>query len=260
MDVFKSQIVDKIDETSKIQTVQQHFAVLAQLASRISAIMKFGAETGDGPFAKVKGLIMCLINRLPAEAPSEASHTSCRDEATSKATEKEDLEADTKHSYKVACDTCAKDNTVIAAGEITVAGKFHRETVVRRVVPNIGIDSFIDDLSCVDSKGLIYKDCEVLFHVNKQSPDAAEGMHVDKDDLQAGNGDLWWSCSDGERQVTDPRKIHTAVTHAMLSRRHTAAAQKQAAPRQPATAINQTSNARETRRKRGRGKRERKKG
>ena len=68
--------------------------MLAHLASSISAILKSGAETGDGPFAKVKGLIMCLINRLAAEAPSEASHTSYRDEVMSKATEKEDLEAD----------------------------------------------------------------------------------------------------------------------------------------------------------------------
>ena len=46
------------------------------------------------PSAKVKGLITCLINRLQAEAPSEVSHVSHRDEGTSKATEKEDLEAD----------------------------------------------------------------------------------------------------------------------------------------------------------------------
>ena len=43
----------------------------------------------------MKGLITCLINRLQAEAPSEVSHVSHRDEWTSKATEKkEDLEAD----------------------------------------------------------------------------------------------------------------------------------------------------------------------
>ena len=40
----------------------------------------FGAGTGEDPFAKVKGLITCLINRLQAEAPSEASHTSYRGE------------------------------------------------------------------------------------------------------------------------------------------------------------------------------------
>ena len=45
-------------------------------------------------FAKVKCLITCLINRLQAEAPSEMSHASYRNEETSMATEKEDdLEA-----------------------------------------------------------------------------------------------------------------------------------------------------------------------
>ena len=50
------------------------------------------------PFAKVKCLITCSINRLQAEAPSEMSHTSHRDGETSMATKKEDLEVDsTKH-------------------------------------------------------------------------------------------------------------------------------------------------------------------
>ena len=34
----------------------------------------------------------------------------------------------------------------------------------------VGFDPFIDDLSCVGSKALIYKDCEVLVRINKQSP------------------------------------------------------------------------------------------
>ena len=36
----------------------------------------------------------------------------------------------------------------------------------------------------VDSRGLSHQDCEVLFHVNKQSPDIAGGVHVDRDDLR----------------------------------------------------------------------------
>ena len=47
------QIIEKIDETSKIQMVQGHFAVLAQLASRTSAILKFGDEIGEDPLLKV---------------------------------------------------------------------------------------------------------------------------------------------------------------------------------------------------------------
>ena len=56
-------------------------------------------------------------------------------------------------------------------------------------MPNIGIDSFIDDLSSVDSKGSSHQDCEGLFHVGKQSPDVAGGVHVDRDDLHAGVDD-----------------------------------------------------------------------
>ena len=88
------------------------------------------------------------------------------------------------------------------------------KTVVRGVAQNIGIDSFINDSSRVDNKGLNYQDCDVLFHVNKQRADIAEGLHVDRDDVHVGNGDLWWSCSDGETQVTDvPVVTRTAAQH-----------------------------------------------
>ena len=73
-------------------TEQKHFAVLAQLRSRISAITKFGAGVDGDPFVKVKDLITDLI-RLQAEASPETNQKSHCDEETSKATEKEDLEA-----------------------------------------------------------------------------------------------------------------------------------------------------------------------
>ena len=66
---------------------EEHSAALAQLVSRTSAIMKFGAGAGVDPFVKVKGLITNLTNMLQAEASSEASHKSYCDEETSKATE-----------------------------------------------------------------------------------------------------------------------------------------------------------------------------
>ena len=40
---------------------------------------------------------------------------------------------------------------------------------------DISHQPFYDDISSVERKGLIYQDCEVLFHVNKQSPDIAGG-------------------------------------------------------------------------------------
>merc|ERR1711998_785282 len=61
--------------------------------------------------------------------------------------------------------------------------------VVRGVVAKIGFDSFVDDLSSVDSKGLSDKTCEVIVRINKQSPDIAGGVHVGKDEMDVGAGD-----------------------------------------------------------------------
>merc|ERR1711913_209312 len=90
---------------------------------------------------------------------------------------------------KVACETATKDNMVMVAGEITTQTKIDYEKVVRGVVAKIGFDSFVDDLSSVDSKGLSDKTCEVIVRINKQSPDIAGGVHVGKDDLDVGAGD-----------------------------------------------------------------------
>ena len=90
---------------------------------------------------------------------------------------------------KVACETATKDNMVMVAGEITTEAKLDYDKVVRGVVAQIGFDSFVDDLSSVDSKGLSHKSCEVLVRINKQSPDIAGGVHVNKEDLDVGAGD-----------------------------------------------------------------------
>merc|ERR1712149_162721 len=141
---------------------------------------------------------------------------------------------------KVACETATKDNMVMVAGEITTQTKIDYEKVVRGVVEKIGFDSYVDDLSSVESKGLSDKTCEVLVRINKQSPDIAGGVHVGKEDLDVGagdqgimfgyasdetadcmpsthsmatrlgkkltdvrkNGELWWLRPDGKTQVT----------------------------------------------------------
>merc|ERR1712184_193547 len=78
---------------------------------------------------------------------------------------------------------------VAVMGEITTQTKIDYDEVVRGVVEKIGFDSYVDDLSSVDSKGLSCKTCEVLVRINKQSPDIAGGVHVGKDDLDVGAGD-----------------------------------------------------------------------
>merc|ERR1712224_187302 len=97
------------------------------------------------------------------------------------------LTADPKS--KVACETATKDNMVAVMGEITTQAKLDYDKIVRGAVAKIGFDSFVDDLSSVDSKGLSDKTCEVIVRINKQSPDIAGGVHVGKDEMDVGAGD-----------------------------------------------------------------------
>ena len=138
-------------------------------------------------------------------------------------------------------------------GEITVAVKIDRETVMQNVAPNIGLDSFIDDFSSIDCRELSHQHCEGLFHVGKQSPDIAGGVVVDRDDHHAGNGDLWRSRSDDGSQ----ENRHCYRARHVRRRRHTAAAQKQAAPLQSASASHQQAAATSRADRRREGKRRR---
>jgi len=71
----------------------QHSAALAQLASRISAVAKYGASSGDDPFAKIKGLISDMIAKLEKEAEEDATEKAYCDEEMSKTeAKKADLE------------------------------------------------------------------------------------------------------------------------------------------------------------------------
>jgi chromosome segregation ATPase len=74
---------------------EHHSAALAQLASRISAVMRFGTASGQDPFAKVKELIQGLITKLESEASSEATEKAYCDEQMAKTEEKKaELEHD----------------------------------------------------------------------------------------------------------------------------------------------------------------------
>ena len=90
---------------------------------------------------------------------------------------------------KVACETATKDNMVMVFGEITTKAQLDYDAIVRKEVQKIGFDSFEEDLSSVNSKGLDCAGCEVLVRINKQSPDIAGGVHVGKSDLDVGAGD-----------------------------------------------------------------------
>merc|ERR1711868_95713 len=93
-------------------------------------------------------------------------------------------------------------------------GKLDYDKVVRGVVAQIGFDSFVDDLSSVDSKGLSDKTCEVLVRINKQSPDIAGGVHVGKDEMDVGAGDQGIMFGYASDETSDCMPL----THSMATR------------------------------------------
>lgn len=82
---------------------------------------------------------------------------------------------------KVACETCIKTGFVMVLGEITTKAKVDYEAVVRETLKQIGYDDA--------AKGIDYKDCKVIIAIEGQSPDIAQGVHIDRVDEDVGAGD-----------------------------------------------------------------------
>jgi len=83
-DLANAEVVTLVKRLAK----EQHSQALAQLASRIAAIMRYGAGAGEDPFKKVKELISGLIVRLESEASGEATEKAYCDEQIAKTEEK----------------------------------------------------------------------------------------------------------------------------------------------------------------------------
>jgi len=69
---------------------KHHSAALAQLASRVVAVLQYGAANGEDPFKKVKGLIQDMITQLEEEAAEAAQEKAYCDEQLSKTKAKKD--------------------------------------------------------------------------------------------------------------------------------------------------------------------------
>jgi len=88
-DLHKSEFVHLVKNLAK----KEHSAALAQLASRISAVVKYGG--GADVFAKIKGLVSDMIAKLEKEAEDDATEKAYCDEEMAKTEEKKgELEED----------------------------------------------------------------------------------------------------------------------------------------------------------------------
>jgi len=73
---------------------KQNDPALAQLASRMASVIRFGAGNADDPFAKVRGLISDMIERLEASASADATHKAYCDKEMAETNAKKDDKSD----------------------------------------------------------------------------------------------------------------------------------------------------------------------
>lgn len=91
-DLVHIELVDVVKRLAR----EQHSSTLAQLASRINVVFRYGTTNGEDPLLKVKEMIKQMITKLEDQSASEASQKAyCDEEMRKTAEKKEELSSGT---------------------------------------------------------------------------------------------------------------------------------------------------------------------
>ncbi|CAK0879242.1 unnamed protein product [Prorocentrum cordatum] len=128
-DLRKAEVITAVQQLAR----QYHSSALAQLASRMQAVVRLGAAAGEDPFVKVKGLITDLIAKLEAEASAAADEKAYCDDQMAKSEEKKgELEEDistltAKIDKALATSASLKADVAELQGELAALAKLQSE-------------------------------------------------------------------------------------------------------------------------------------
>merc|ERR1719174_2569219 len=128
-DLANSEVVSLVKKLAR----DHHSAALAQLASRIAVVVRYGGKDGADPFAKVKGLIGEMITKLEKEAEAEATEKAYCDEQMAKTEAKKAELEDTIAKLTAKIDKAAarsaslKEEVVVLEKELAETAKMQSE-------------------------------------------------------------------------------------------------------------------------------------
>eukprot|EP00429_Kryptoperidinium_foliaceum_P085072 CAMPEP_0176201012 /NCGR_PEP_ID=MMETSP0121_2-20121125/9350_1 /TAXON_ID=160619 /ORGANISM="Kryptoperidinium foliaceum, Strain CCMP 1326" /LENGTH=733 /DNA_ID=CAMNT_0017539883 /DNA_START=85 /DNA_END=2283 /DNA_ORIENTATION=- len=102
-DLARLEVVTMVRNLAK----KHHSAALSQLASRVAAVARYGGANGEDVFAKVRGMIQDMIEKLEREAGAEATEKAYCDEQIAKTEAKRDELSDDVAKLTAKIDSAA---------------------------------------------------------------------------------------------------------------------------------------------------------